>query len=79
MDVSPLCHKVASQTVVAGQGGFAQRLWIMHYAACSVDATPNLSRYVASLGTVPPPQKTFNRGTYRLNGALMTEHGKTWR
>ena len=32
------------------------------YTACSVNATPNLGRYVASLEVVPLPQKIYNLG-----------------
>ena len=36
------------------------------HTTCSVNATPNIGRYVASLEAVPLPQKTSNRGACHL-------------
>ena len=66
MDVLPLCHE--SQTVVKGQGHFANRQIILPYI---VTDTPNLGTYEASLDSIVlPPSKTSNCG--------LTAYSVTW-
>ena len=68
MDVFPLCHKVVykPQTVVEGQV-FHPTPITACYTACSVNATPNLGRFGASLEAVPP-QSTAGRTACCVKG-----------
>ena len=56
MDILPLCHKVVYEhQYLKDRGAFCPMPLTPNYTACSVNATPNLGRYGASLEAVPLP------------------------